>query len=82
MTADDRSTLPLMTEDHWTARLTKDLEGQRVSVALADGSRIDDCALISAGRGGDDRLWLYSNGSDTFVPLTEVTDLWEVAVTR
>ena len=50
-----------------------------MSVALADGSRIDDCKLISAGRHGDDRLWLYSNGADTFVSLDEVADLWEVA---
>jgi hypothetical protein len=61
------------------ARITKGLEGHRVSIALTNGSRIDDCALISAGRGGDDRLWLYSNGADTFVPLAEVTDLWEAA---
>ena len=57
--------------------LTKGLEGHRVSIALADGSRIDDCALVSAGRRGDGRLWLYCNGADTFVPLSEVTDLWE-----
>jgi len=57
--------------------LTRGLEGHRVNVALADGSRIDDCSLISAGRRGDGRLWLYCNGADTFVPLSEVTDLWE-----
>jgi hypothetical protein len=57
--------------------LMKCLEGHRVSIALADGSRIDDCALVSAGRRGDGRLWLYCNGADTFVPLSEVTDLWE-----
>jgi hypothetical protein len=57
--------------------LTEGLEGHRVSIALADGSRIDDCALVSAGRRGDGRLWLYCNGADTFVPLSEVTDLWE-----
>ena len=71
-----------MTDDHWKARLTKGLEGQRVSIALTNGSRIDDCALISAGRSGDDRLWLYSNGADTFVARAEVTDIWEVASTR
>lgn len=59
--------------------LTRGLEGYRVSIALADGSRIDDCKLVSAGRHGDDRLWLYSNGADTFVPLAEVADLWEVS---
>ena len=68
-----------MTDDHWMVRLTRGLEGHRVSIALADGSRLDDCALISAGRGGEDRLWLYCNGSDTFVPRAEVTDVWEVA---
>jgi hypothetical protein len=59
------------------AALTRGLEGHRVSIALADGTRIDDCALISAGRRGDGRLWLYCNGADTFVPLSEITDLWE-----
>lgn len=66
-----------MTDDRLAA-LTKGLEGCRVSLALVNGSRIDDCALLSAGRGGD-HLWVYSNGSDTFVPLDQVTDLWEVA---
>ena len=68
--------------DDRIAQLTRGLEGHRVSVALANGSRIDDCALIAAGRFGDDRLWLYSNGADTFVSLAEVTDLWEVAGVR
>lgn len=67
-----------MTADR-KAKLIRGLEGHRVSIALANGSRIDDCALISAGRDGDDRLWLYDNGADTFVALAEVTDLWEVA---
>jgi hypothetical protein len=58
--------------------LTRALEGRRVSVALVDGSRIDDCELISAGRRGGDRLWLYSNGADTFVTIPDVTDVWEV----
>jgi hypothetical protein len=59
------------------AALTRGLEGHRVSIALADGSRIDDCSLVSAGRREDGRLWVYCNGADTFVPLNEVTDLWE-----
>jgi hypothetical protein len=71
----------MMTADRIVS-LTKDLEGHRVSIALINGSRIDDCALVSAGRRGDDRLWLYCNGADTFVPLAEVTDLWEVAGAR
>ncbi len=71
-----------MTHDRLAA-LTNGLEGCRVSLALVNGSRIDDCALISAGRGAD-RLWIYSNGTDTFVPLDQVVDLWEApaAVSR
>lgn len=54
------------------------LEGRRVSVALADGSRIDECELISAGHHGVQSLWLYSGGADVFVPLADVVDLWEI----
>ena len=62
------------------AEITKCLEGRHVSVAMVDGSRIDDCELVSA-RQGVQSLWLYSNGADTFVPLVDVTDLWEVVPT-
>jgi hypothetical protein len=54
------------------------LEGRRVSVALADGSRLDDCELVSAGHGAR-TLWLFVNGSDVFVPVDRVTDAWEAA---
>lgn len=60
------------------AELSKYLEGRRVSVTLTDGSRIDDCELVSAGHHGVQSLWLFTNGADTFVPLVDVTDLWEV----
>ena len=63
--------------DDRLAELTRLLEGRRVSVALADGSRIDDCELVS-GQGAHG-LWLYSNGADTFVALGHVTDLWEAS---
>lgn len=56
----------------------RDLEGRHVSVALADGSRIDDAELVSAGHRRAHTLWLYGNGADIFVPLGAVTDLWEV----
>ena len=58
--------------------LTQHLEGRRIGVALVDGSRLDDCQLVSAGRHGAPSLWLYSNGADTFVTLIDVTDIWEV----
>ena len=59
-------------------RQFRSLEGRRVSVALRDGSRIDDCQLVSAGRRGRMALWLYA-GVDVFVPLRQVIDLWERA---
>ena len=51
-------------------------EGRQVSVALADGSRIDDCQLVSAGRSAG-TLWLFTNGVDLFVALDDVTAVWE-----
>jgi hypothetical protein len=48
-----------------------------VSVALSDGSRIDDCHLVSAGRHRVRSLWLFAHGLDTFVALDEILDLWE-----
>ncbi len=54
------------------------LEGRRVSLALADGSRLDDCQLVSGGRRGVKSLWVFTNGTDTFVPLPDVIDCWEV----
>lgn len=54
------------------------LEGRRVSFALVDGSRLDDCELVSAGH-GTATLWLFVNGDDLFVPVADVTDAWEAA---
>jgi hypothetical protein len=53
------------------------LEGQQVSVALRNGSRIHDCQLVSAGRAATTTLWLFSNGADMFVSLGDVIDVWE-----
>lgn len=53
----------------------RSLEGRQVSVALADGSRIDDCQLVSAGV---QTLWVFCNGADTFVPLPDVLEVWEL----
>ena len=54
----------------------RELEGRAVNVALIDGSRIDDCQLVSAGRSGVAALWLYP-GRDLFVPYDHVVDIWE-----
>jgi hypothetical protein len=58
-------------------RRARELEGRYVNVALKDGSRIDDCQLVSWGRNQAKSLWLFTNGTDTFVSLGDVVDLWE-----
>ena len=57
--------------------LRRRFEGRQVSVALDDGSRIDDCQLVSSGRHGVESLWLFVNGADRFVSLDRVIDVWE-----
>jgi hypothetical protein len=55
------------------------MEGQQVCLALADGSRIDDCSLVSAGRGQVATLWIFASGRDTFVRAADVVDVWPCA---
>ena len=52
-----------------------------VSLALIDGSRLDDCELVSAGHGRA-TLWLFINGADVFVPVAKVTDAWQAEERR
>jgi hypothetical protein len=60
----------------WASRL-KSLEGRHVSVALDSGVQLDDCELVSTGRHRVTSLWLFTNGSDVFVPFEAVVDVWE-----
>lgn len=53
------------------------LEGNRVSVALRNGDRLDDCELVAGPRGNTSRLWLFTAGIDMFVPIADVVALWE-----
>ena len=55
------------------------LEGLQVNVAFHDGSRIDDCQLISAGRPGTGTVWLFAQGMDVFLPASTIVDCWEAA---
>ena len=55
----------------------RQLEGYRVSVALSNGDRLDDCDLVAGPRGSTNRLWLFTGGLDLFVPLTDVVAVWE-----
>jgi hypothetical protein len=60
----------------------RSLEGRQVSVALSDGSRIDDCQLVSAGRRPSQRLWFFVNGIDVFLPPADVVAIWEAPSAR
>lgn len=53
----------------------RSLEGHQVGVALRGGCRIDDSQLVAAGR--QNRVWLFSNGADMFVPLGDIVAVWE-----
>jgi len=55
------------------------LEGRRVSLVLNDGSRVLDAQLISAGRPGLSSVWVLIDGTDNFIPVMTVTEVWEVA---
>lgn len=55
-----------------------ELEGRQVSVAPDDGSRIDDCQLVSYGRHNVATVWLVADGRDVFIPVDRVVDMWEV----
>ena len=53
------------------------LVGSDVSVSLLDGTRLDECQLVSFSR----RLttaWLVHRGGDVFVPIDAITDVWDV----
>ena len=45
-----------------------------VNVALADGTRLDDIALVSVGRHS---VWAFVSGDDRFFPTADVIALWE-----
>jgi hypothetical protein len=51
-------------------------EGQQICVALVDGTRIDDCMLVSAGRGRAATVWVFAAGGDTFVRHDDILDVW------
>jgi hypothetical protein len=53
------------------------LEGHQVNVAFRDGSRIDDCQLISAGRPNTGTVWIFADGIDVFLPASTIVDCWE-----
>ena len=57
----------------------KALEGRRVGLAVRGGQRIDDCQLVSTGRGRARTVWVFADGTDSFFSVDEIVDLWEAA---
>jgi len=55
------------------------LEGRQVALVLDDGSRILDAQLISAGRPGLSSVWVLVDGTDSFIPVMTVTEVWEIS---
>jgi hypothetical protein len=47
-----------------------------VSLALAYGSMIDSCELVSVGRGRANIVWVFTAEGDVFIPFAELLDLW------
>jgi hypothetical protein len=62
---------------HTLSRLRR-LEGHHVALELADGSRIEDCELVSAGPRRD-TVWVLQGDVDRFVRVADIADLWETA---
>jgi hypothetical protein len=60
-----------------TLRSFRHLEGQHVSVSLVDGTRLDDCELVSAGRGATASIWLHDGIDDRILSAADVIELWE-----
>ena len=60
-------------------RRLRGLEGRNVNLCLADGSRLDDVALVSVGRR---TIWVFANGQDSFVRVADVRDFWEAQPLR
>jgi hypothetical protein len=65
-----------------TSSVLRGLEGCKVSLALADGSRLDDVMLVSVGRGRTPTLWVFASGIDVFLPRLAVIDVWEAPPAR
>jgi hypothetical protein len=62
------------------AQLTSLAGSNNVSVALDDGTRLDDCQLVSVRRSrGVPTAWIFSGGQDSFVPVHVITDVWETS---
>jgi hypothetical protein len=56
-------------------RRLRNLEGRRVTVALADGTILNRVTLVSSGRGGVSTLWLEMDDVDLFIDRARVLEI-------
>jgi len=52
-------------------------EGRRVCLSLVDGTRIDECQVVSVAPTSRGTAWVYVNGDDAFIPIGDIRDAWE-----
>jgi hypothetical protein len=50
-------------------------EGHRVTVELTDGTLLDDCVVVSAGRLWARSVWLVKGDTDVFSTPEEIADI-------
>jgi hypothetical protein len=60
-------------------RTWRQYEGRPVSIALADGTVLRDCVLVSVGRGRVETLWLLTHDADRFLRHADVVRIWPEA---
>jgi len=58
------------------------LEGARVVLVLSDGSRLDDCEVVSAGRRRAKTIWVVAGEADLVIPLADVIGVMPTTTTR
>lgn len=52
-------------------------EGRQVGAALADGSHLDDCHLVSAGGEETKTVWLVIGHMDACLFKSDIVAMWE-----
>jgi hypothetical protein len=50
-------------------------EGRLVSITLRDGTVLNDCVVVSVGRGNVQTLWVFTEDGDMFIPRSDVTSI-------
>jgi hypothetical protein len=50
----------------------KALEGDRIDVTLRDGSRLEDCQLVSTGRLWNKSIWVLQEDVDLFIRIGDI----------